>query len=37
MYNLMFYIFALMVIIVIIFVTRRLDDSKDRSCLDRGA
>ncbi len=28
MYNLMFYIFALMVIIVIIFVTRRLDDSK---------
>lgn len=28
MYNLMFYIFALIVIIVIIFVTRRLDDSK---------
>lgn len=28
MYNLMFYIFALMVIIVIVFVTRRLDDSK---------
>jgi branched-chain amino acid transport system permease protein len=28
MYNLMFYIFALLVIIVIIFVTRRLDDSK---------
>ncbi|MFH1153658.1 MAG: branched-chain amino acid ABC transporter permease [Pseudomonadota bacterium] len=28
MYNLMFYILALMVIIVIIFVTRRLDDSK---------
>jgi branched-chain amino acid transport system permease protein len=28
MYNLMFYIFALMVIIVIIFVTRRLNDSK---------
>lgn len=28
MYNLMFYIFALVVIIVIIFVTRRLDDSK---------
>jgi branched-chain amino acid transport system permease protein len=28
MYNLMFYVFALIVIIVIIFVTRRLDDSK---------
>jgi branched-chain amino acid transport system permease protein len=28
MYNLMFYIFALCVIVVIIFVTRRLDDSK---------
>ncbi len=28
MYNLMFYILALMVIIVIVFVTRRLDDSK---------
>jgi branched-chain amino acid transport system permease protein len=28
MYNLMFYVLALMVIIVIIFVTRRLDDSK---------
>ena len=28
MYNLMFYAFALIVIIVIIFVTRRLDDSK---------
>ncbi len=28
MYNLMFYLFALLVIIVIIFVTRRLDDSK---------
>lgn len=28
MYNLMFYIFALLVIIVIVFVTRRLDDSK---------
>ncbi|MBU1567455.1 MAG: branched-chain amino acid ABC transporter permease [Proteobacteria bacterium] len=28
MYNLMFYIYALIVIIVIIFVTRRLDDSK---------
>ncbi len=28
MYNLMFYIFALIVIIIIIFVTRRLDDSK---------
>jgi branched-chain amino acid transport system permease protein len=28
MYNLMFYIFALSVIIVIVFVTRRLDDSK---------
>ncbi len=28
MYNLMFYILTLMVIIVIIFVTRRLDDSK---------
>ncbi|MFH0782039.1 MAG: branched-chain amino acid ABC transporter permease [Pseudomonadota bacterium] len=28
MYNLMFYLFALMVIIVIVFVTRRLDDSK---------
>ena len=28
MYNLMFYLFALIVIIVIIFVTRRLDDSK---------
>ncbi len=28
MYNLMFYILALMIIIVIIFVTRRLDDSK---------
>lgn len=28
MYNLMFYVFALMVILVIIFVTRRLDDSK---------
>jgi branched-chain amino acid transport system permease protein len=28
MYNVMFYLFALAVIIVIIFVTRRLDDSK---------
>lgn len=28
MYNLMFYLFALLVIIVIVFVTRRLDDSK---------
>lgn len=28
MYNLMFYIFALTVIIIIVFVTRRLDDSK---------
>ncbi len=28
MYNLMFYVLALMVIILIIFVTRRLDDSK---------
>ncbi len=28
MYNLMFYLFALIVIIVIVFVTRRLDDSK---------
>ncbi len=28
MYNLMFYLFALLVIIIIVFVTRRLDDSK---------
>ena len=28
LYNVMFYLFALLVIIVIIFVTRRLDDSK---------
>jgi branched-chain amino acid transport system permease protein len=28
MYNVMFYLFALVVIIVIVFVTRRLDDSK---------
>ena len=28
MYNLMFYLFALIVILVIVFVTRRLDDSK---------
>lgn len=28
MYNLMFYVFALLVILVIIYVTRRLDDSK---------
>jgi branched-chain amino acid transport system permease protein len=28
MYNVMFYFFALLVIIFIIFVTRRLDDSK---------